>query len=245
MKIYVINLDRDSHRWSAISAALAKHENVSLERVSGVYGPNLPVVAIEILGGHIQATRHRGTMGAFISHVKAWEAVAESAEPYGVVLEDDAVLIGFDRILSLSRPDDADLIFLNDRMSPGSRYSPRDAPIHCADIAESLRTLNKSGFGVGGDGYLLTKRGAGRLLQAVSKDLLFGHVDWRLLRYCLKATDLEGEMKDTRVAQIVLHHHNPKLPPSWSVIKAYCLSTPIVAFATGGDSTRMAGDEPA
>ncbi len=244
MKVYVINLDRDIDRWSAISSTLSSHETLSPERLPGVYGPHLPSVAAILLGGHALPARQRGTLGAFISHLKAWEAVAELNEKYAVVLEDDAVLIGFERVLSLSVPEDADLVFLNDRMSPGSRYSPSRAPIHCADIIESLRTLNRSGFGVGGDGYLLSPIGARKLIAAVSKDRLFGHVDWRLLRYCLRQSDLEGEIKNTRVAQIVLHHHNPQLPPSWSVIKGYCIDNPIVAFATGGNSTRRAGDTP-
>ena len=243
MQLLVINLNRDSERWRLISNELSRHNSYNVLRVSAVYGPNLPAAVATIAADHLSGSLSRGTLGTFISHVKAWETFVALGIQNCIILEDDAVLIGFDRVSDVIIPEDADIIFLNDRMSPGSRFAPPVGVPRCMPINESLRALNRTGFGVGADGYFLTKQGAVSLLNAISKDLLFGHVDWRLLRYSLMPEDLSGDLENTRVAEIIPHHHNPQRPPAWGILKAYCLDLPLVAFATGGTSTREEADK--
>jgi GR25 family glycosyltransferase involved in LPS biosynthesis len=217
--------------------------NLAVQRIQAVYGPDLPAAASVLLWSNPSSPPRRGTLGTFLSHVKAWEAVACGTETYGVILEDDAMLLGFERLISFPLPEDAELVFINDRMSPGSRHAPPTGPIMCFPIAEALRSLNKTGQGVGGDGYILTKVGARKLLETVAKDRFFGHVDWRLLRYSVKAEDLHGEFAGTRVSEIIPHHHSKAFPPAWGVLRAYCLNKPLVAFGTGGTSTREEADQ--
>jgi hypothetical protein len=236
--VNVINLDREPERFNSISAGLAAVPGLHVKRISAIYGPDLPDAAALLLGGHPSVLRSLGTLGTFLSHIKAWEAVIQSGEEVAVILEDDAVLLGFERILSLEIPPDAELIFINDRMSPGSRHAPPAGPILCLPIVESLRVLNGSGRGVGGDGYILTRAAAHRLLEQIARDRCFGHVDWRLLRYGTSEDDVSGEMAGTRVGEIVANHHNSTIPPAWAIIKAYCVDRPLVAFATGSTSTR-------
>jgi GR25 family glycosyltransferase involved in LPS biosynthesis len=243
MKAFVINLDQDVARWESLSANLSSHSWLHFDRIKAVYGPDLPSVATQILAGHKTALRMRGTLGTFLSHVKAWEMIANSSDPLSIVLEDDAILLGLDRLRSLVVPADADLVFLNDRMSPGSRHSnPQPPVVECLPVLESLRKLKTVKHGVGGDGYILSQAGAVKLLRAVEVDRFYGHVDWRMLRYCLSPKDLGREFEDTRVDHVVRHHHNPNIAPAWSVLKAYCVSSPLVAFGVGSTSSRDEAD---
>jgi GR25 family glycosyltransferase involved in LPS biosynthesis len=243
MKAFVINLDQDAGRWATLSVDLSIYPWLEVKRIKAVYGPDLPDLAVKMLAADGATLKRRGTLGTFLSHVKAWEAVVETSEKLSIVLEDDAVLLSFDRLLRLEFPADADLVFLNDRMSPGSRHeNPRPPDVECLPILESVRKLRMVKHGVGGDGYILTQAGAAKLLRAVEADRLFGHVDWRLLRYSLSPEDLVPEFDDTQVGYVVRHHHNPNLSPAWAVVKAYCVSSPLVAFGTRATSSRDEAD---
>lgn len=225
-----------------MARSLNQCPSLSIERIPAIYGPDLPDAAVLMLTGHRSSVRHRGSLGCFLSHAKSWEAIAAGGEALALVMEDDAVLLGIERIAELRIPAGADLVFVNDRMSPGSRHARPVVPVTCLPMVESLRALYRSGFGVGGDGYIMTKRGATAALEAVAKDRFFGHIDWRLLRYSLTPADLAGEFEGTRVADIILNHHHKARPPAWGILNAYCLNSPLVAFATGGTSTRALAD---
>jgi GR25 family glycosyltransferase involved in LPS biosynthesis len=230
----VINLDRDHKRLERLYERLNVITDLNVRRVPGLYGKDLPDAACTAL------TRSKrwgkGEIGCFISHVKAWEAAAECDVPC-LVLEDDAVPHGLERIHHLLLPADADLVFVNNRTSL-STGAP-EAAIHCVPIVNAVRTLNVSGKGVGGDGYILTPVGARKLLDAVSADLFFGHVDWRMLRYSLRPSDLAGELAGTRCDHIIRHHHNPTLQPQWGVVNAWCLDNALVTFPIRHTSTRL------
>ena len=238
MLTFVVNLDMEISKWEQISAQLSAFADLRVRRLPAVHGSALPDMAAVMLGGHPQTLQMRGALGCFLSHAKIWEILSKADEDICLVLEDDAVLIGFERLSAIQIPADADLVFINDRMSPASRYSKVKSPIEFLDIHYALRVLNNSKRGVGTDGYIITKSGAAKLTAAVTKDLYFGHVDWRLLRYSTTEEDFASEFANTRVASIVPYHHNPGRPPAWGVIKAYCVDSPLVAFAVGGASTR-------
>jgi GR25 family glycosyltransferase involved in LPS biosynthesis len=237
---YVINLDRDRDRFGRLDDLLSGITYLSVTRVPGVYGADLPLTALKLLSLSSEWSKRRGEIGCFLSHVKAWEAIAMTSAPFCLVLEDDAVPLGLDRVAALTLPDDADLVFINDRMSPGSRYSSTDQAVECRPLHDSLRVLNQTSYGVGADGYLLTPVAAAKLIAAVEQDGCFGNLDWRLLRYSLEPGDLEQEFGGTRVDVVVRTHHNKLRPPKWGILKAYCINMPLVAFSTGGLSSRAA-----
>jgi GR25 family glycosyltransferase involved in LPS biosynthesis len=74
-----------------------------------------------------------------------------------------------------------DQIYEEKRDSPSGR---RDLSFHA--IIDSLGTIEKRGESVGGDGYLLSRRGARKLLRLLRTDGYFSHVDIRLLAYCVQ-----------------------------------------------------------
>lgn len=170
-----------------------------------------------------------------MSHMKAWEA-ATKASGWSMILEDDAAPVGFERLDDFALPLDADVVFINERMSPGAR-SETATEITAIPIGDSLAHLNKTGRGVGGDGYLISARAAETLLQAVASDGLFGHVDWRLLRYCVSEDFVASHFSDTRVGGVLKLDVHPQHPPRWGILKAYGVNQPLVCHAPPGNSS--------
>jgi GR25 family glycosyltransferase involved in LPS biosynthesis len=235
--IYVINLDRDKDRFAKIAQQVADWPLFGLTRIPGVSGSELPRAARYLLAGQENWADRKGEVGCFLSHVKAWEAVASGVEPSAIIVEDDARFRNLSLLGEVVIPADADLIFLNDRMSPGDRYGTLEVAPIVVSVHAAINHLGGN-RGVGGDGYLLTRGGAEKLIGAVSHDHCYGHVDWRLLRYSLQEADVEGVVHSEELRWIIRHHHNPLIPPAWGVIKAYCLSEPLIAHG-GVDSTRV------
>ena len=227
---FVINLEKDVKRLETISVSLANEMMFEMVRIPAIAGNDLPHIIRSILAHNDGWASHKGEIGCFLSHIKAWETVAATTTPFSVILEDDAILCGMHRIISANLPEDFDLIFINDRMSVGLRTDASSIPLSFVPVKNNIYLLNERDGGVGGDGYVLTPSGAKKLLATVAKDLCFGHVDWRLLRYCVAPDHLLGALEDSFVASVLINHHNPHLPPAWDILRAYCTNTPLVHF---------------
>jgi len=98
-KIYLINLDKSKDRLDSCFDRLNK-QNVTFQRISAVLGDGLTEQQksrnysqkLNEEKYHYQLTN--GEIGCYLSHRKAWEKIANSDDPYAVVLEDDIKLIG-------------------------------------------------------------------------------------------------------------------------------------------------------
>ena len=230
--VICINLDGDIERWSHIERLLPSISGIDLHRLPATNGRQLSDNACHLLVGSEQWISRRGEIGCFLSHVRAWEIIAKSLVPFCVVIEDDISLLGFERIEMLKFPDKFDIIFINDRTSPGGRDSSIcEIPV-CLPISRSLDALNRTKDGVGSDGYLITPVAAQKLLDATEKDLYFGNIDWRLMRYCVSEELLNKYFINSRVDLVIKNHHNPLLRPAWNILLGYCLSHPLVGFGT-------------
>ena len=240
LSTWLINLDCDEGRWVAMSQALQAFPNVMLKRVPAVFGKQLPDAACLLLSDSASWVARKGELGCFLSHVATWEAIKNAATEWCLVLEDDVTPRSLDRILKADGLAEYDLVFVNDRMSPGDRDKPVDTHVTCLPIRCALNVLNYTGKGVGSDGYLIRPAAAARLLDATRQDLYFGNIDWRLLRYSVSKELLE-EFRHTRVCPIVSGHHNPTRPPGWGLLRGGCMSSPFVTYKLGIKS-RIAGD---
>jgi len=220
----VINLARDRERRDAVLGQFAGLPGLQPEIVTGIYGTSLPDSVCEALVREKRWAKNKGTIGCFLSHVKAWEEVARISSRFAIVLEDDINVSALKHLPSLDLPADADIVFINDRMSPGDGLG---API-ALPIARALRRLEAVRGGPGGDGYLLTPAGAAKLLAACGTDFYFGHVDGRLLRYASTEEDLATLPADSWIVGVVRHHRHPTLIPKLGLLKGYCLSVPLV-----------------
>jgi GR25 family glycosyltransferase involved in LPS biosynthesis len=92
MKIYYINLDRSSDRLENIHIQEEKI-NLKFDRIRAIDGYLLShderVKNCSLMGNLICTD---SMIGCFLSHKKAWEAIANGPDEYGIVLEDDCIL---------------------------------------------------------------------------------------------------------------------------------------------------------
>jgi len=237
LDVLVINLAKDVDRREALLAQFSKFADLRPRIVEGVHGSALPDNTCEALAQDRRWARNKGTIGCFLSHVKAWEEVARLTDRFALVIEDDVNVSGLRHLATLALPDDAEIVFVNDRMSPQEAgATPAVLPIWRA-----LELLEAAHGGPGGDGYLLTPEGARKLLAACTKDFYFGHVDGRLLRYATSEDDLAKLPDKSWIAGVVRYHRHPTLVPALALLKGYCLSVPLVKHL-GVPSIREAED---
>src|SRR4051812_32560371 len=111
---YIINLEADGDRLSAMLRQTEKFGAIRTAVVTAIRGDAVPESVRRVLAQDANWAKFKGTLGCFLSHVKAWEAFLNSGEPYGIILEDDVELVALERLFALEIPEDADIIFLND-----------------------------------------------------------------------------------------------------------------------------------
>lgn len=236
---FVINLDKDRDRRDAILRQFDGLADLEPRIVEGVYGRHLPDGLCEHLAQEKQWAKHKGTIGCFLSHVKAWEEVARLDDRFAIVLEDDVNVAGLARLADIALPEDAEIVFINDRMCGEGRGAPAATP-----MLRALQRLEASHGGPGGDGYILTPAGARKLLAALATDYYYGHVDGRLLRYATGEDDLAALPEKSWIVGVVRHHRHPSLVPKLGLLKGYTLSAPLVRHL-GVVSIREAEDSGA
>jgi GR25 family glycosyltransferase involved in LPS biosynthesis len=176
-----------------------------------------------ILTANPQWISNKGAIGCFLSHVRVWEAIAATKCEYAVVLEDDVHISGLHLLPEIDFPDTADFVFINHRMCLN-----RQTPIEALPIWHALEQQDHTRSGAGTDGYIVTPSAARRLISACERDLFFGHVDGRLLRYVSSESDLTKLGPNSWIAAIIRNHHNPRLVPALGILNGFCLSTPLV-----------------
>lgn len=234
--VLVINLDRDVARMQTMSQRLARMDCVDMHRITAVPGGMLPLqTRMHLSGSRGWATR-AGEIGCFLSHIKAWEYVAASDQPYCVVLEDDTDPVRLELLSATRLPSNFHVAFINDRMSISAELA--DAPVQFQPVAKTLAKLCSQLRGPGTDGYLLTPIGATRLLKAVDEDGVFGHVDQRLVRYCIRPSDFDGLDDPGGMADRIKHRHRPDHPPHWNVLRGFSATRALVSHDASTSSRK-------
>ena len=178
----VINLDRNPERMVEIGRQFAGSA-VPLRRQPAVEGGRLPAAAVRRLTG--SAGSPRGTLGCFLSHAAAWEALLASADSHALILEDDVIpLLDLPPTLGpLGIPNGCDLCFVNDRLEPRLGFAA--AGLRTQPLALTMAGFHPDDNAPGGDGYILSRAAAEKLLDWVAEDGMADDVDWRLLAYAL------------------------------------------------------------
>lgn len=96
---YLINLDGSEQRLTQSSQRLAE-QGIEFERISAVLGKALTEQErLEHYSPELNRKQYYyplspAQIGCYLSHRKAWQKIAESDEPFGIVLEDDFILPG-------------------------------------------------------------------------------------------------------------------------------------------------------
>jgi GR25 family glycosyltransferase involved in LPS biosynthesis len=95
LRINVINLDKDTARWEVLVQRLTASgvPQTAIHRLPAVYGINLSkqdLASKATFKARLFCTP--GMIGCYLSHVKFWEKVRSESVPYQLVLEDDAIV---------------------------------------------------------------------------------------------------------------------------------------------------------
>jgi len=176
----VVNLDRNTERW-AWTQRLFGQGPVPLHRIPAIEGSRLPAPAVQLLCAN---PGMRGTLGCFLSHAAAWESLALQRLDHLLVIEDDVIpLLDLPpRLGPLGLPPDYDICFVNDRLEPRIDPDAANAPsLH--RLADAMLGFLPEDNAPGGDGYIISAKGAAKLLAWVAQDGFTGDLDWRLLAY--------------------------------------------------------------
>ncbi len=237
LRILCVNLDEEVERMHRIRERFGALDGFELVRSPGLHGSIFPQAIFPLL---TKTTRSGpGTLGCFLAHVTAWESVANANAP-ALVIEDDVRPIDLERLFDVRIPPDVDLLFVNGRMADGAGGEPEVRSLR--SILPVKAALPPPQASVGGDGYLLFPEGARKLLAAIGRDGVGGHVDWRLFRYGLAFADVAALPGDPWfVKRPILREQGP----GWGVITAYRLSSPLVHYFESMGSTRLQLDQAA
>ena len=236
--VFVLNLERDESRRQMITKQLDGVTGFDVRIINGCYGPTLPdSVCLTLTQDHTWV-QFKGTIGCFLSHVRAWEEIVKLSSAFAIVIEDDVQVENIGRLISLHIPPDAELVFINERLSA---KIPNPAELCVLPMWRALQRLDTLHSSPGADGYLLTPEGAKKILAACCRDLYFGHVDGRLLRYATSEVDLAALPNDSWIGSVIRNHHHQRLMPALGLVRGYCLSQPIVSHR-GIISSREIGD---
>jgi len=234
LQALVINMDEDTDRFARLSDDFREIDMVRLERVVGVNTRELPRLALDKLTDYSTVNPPKGTLGCFLAHIKAWETIADSNMKWTLVLEDDALPLSFSRFNPSAIPDDAEIIFVNQRACPVVEPISANAEPGFMQTSEllfyksKLTTLQSP---PGLEGYILTRAGAISLINAVKVDGFRGHVDWRVFRYTLDKEVARSAVQSTWMeSRQVISPAVDRTGWKWAILKGYCMSPPLVSL---------------
>jgi GR25 family glycosyltransferase involved in LPS biosynthesis len=199
--VILINLERDRDRLDRMTLELAG-QDIALTRLDAVLGTTVPRAMIDALPG--ASALRPGTLGCFLSHMRAWEMVAASADTEGaVILEDDVnVLRDLAECHAMAVGTGKDVVFLNHRMAPPQRSNAAASEVLSIVDAVLARTGRK-GSACGTDAYFLSRHGARTLLQLVQQQGARLDVDWLVLYATIGAMGLPAIASNETFARIL------------------------------------------
>lgn len=194
--VYVINRAKDMERLQRFSGS-CRRWGMNFERLEAVncaasdfdfrhYEKDIA----ETFYGKTQFLR--GAVGCFLSHSAAWRKLLESDFSHAVICEDDAVFLGPipRRACDYQMPEDFDLVYLNQRLSGFPSHASESIGSFFRfssvfDSAKAILTASKLMSAPGGEGYLLSRKGAGKILRIFQEMRIYMEVDWFLFFHSL------------------------------------------------------------
>jgi glycosyl transferase family 25 len=159
IRAFYLNLDEEVARRHSIEDQLACI-GIPAERIDAVDGskPLPPELSYYFDARHVMDV---GALGCYASHIKAWRQITRKALPHALVLEDDAILPpGLSGLLSdiiATLPKGWDMVHLG--------TEPDRAVCEIAKVGRR-KIVQFSRVPPGAVGYLISRAGAQKLLQA-------------------------------------------------------------------------------
>ncbi len=221
--VLVLNLDRNPERWDAVQDQF-RGCRAPIHRLAGIEGVRLAAPAVQRLTGRADAPR--GTLGCFLSHAAAWQAVLDRGLAQALVVEDDVIPM-IDLPPRIALPPGYDVCFVNGRLNRQTDASWTTRPL--LDVMQGFPAWENA---PGGDGYFVSAAGARALLDLAAADGFGDDVDWRLMAYGIADAAALGE-GHARGEIGRLHAGLPRRPP----LAMYGLS-PALIHTVGVSSDR-------
>lgn len=235
MLVLYVNLDQDRQRLERLRSELAS-QGIAGERIAAVPGNTMPRAARAFIPG--ASDTPPGTLGCYLSHIRAWEAIVDSGREGAIVLEDDLRLLrDLAECYDLARASGYDLVYFNNRMSPKEQTAGGAALVPLAEIM--MEKVATGDFNGGTDGYYLARAGAQILLDMVARGGVWGNVDWAMV-----SASFGGDGVPQLAANQELWQRLDKMTRyyklSTPLLKAASLRLPAVRHAGWMGSTRNA-----
>ena len=196
VKTFCINMDRDTTRLTRARAMLAP--GVDFHRSPGVSGVAVPEVLLQQAGLEVTVAR-KAQVGCHLSHIRAWERIRDDVPEgeYGLVAEDDAHFtcgpgVGLHEAIECARTQGLDLLFINEEANYFMPLPTSVDDLAAVTVEDALASVGDNvQTGWGGEGYLLTPKGAAELIDMSMKFGILAGLDWQIALYAM--TDLTGD----------------------------------------------------
>lgn len=246
--VYVINLDRDGKRMESFNLR-AKKLGIRYKRIRALdaqesgfsFKPYEHLIGEKFYGNKIFP---RGSVASFLSHRKAWLAFLDTRQTIALICEDDALLLGPlpKSAAEFQCPKNADIIFVNNRMCEAfynKKYfdtCSRDKPNYYR-IYEALMNICKEKIYLGGpglDGYLVTRKGAQRLLKLYDEIKYSMNNDWFVV-----LNSLNKENRDAYLNAEGSGRMNKISLPDGPCLESYVMLPPLVDLGDFETSVQM------
>ena len=201
LPIFVINRARDDARLAAFRQA-AEAAGCDFERIDAIDGhdPEAPLFLYRDYLGESFWGGDEIKPGAFacaLSHRAAWKRLLADGADAALICEDDVSLeaSAFDLMKAAAARDDWDVIFANERMAEWRAVGSVKSDNRLLPLDRCATRISKAGDppgAPGADAYLLSRRGAEKLLTALSARKVVAGVDWLMVAASLGPAALPG-----------------------------------------------------
>ncbi|WAP52911.1 hypothetical protein OL239_07170 [Arthrobacter sp. ATA002] len=230
---YVLNMPSDVRKLNLVSAHLNRLD-VRMERQAGVDAGTMTAGEWAAWAGHDRLNLGAGAMGCALGHVAMWERFLASSDSFCLMMEDDAYpFVHGDIGALIDGAEEFDVLFVHNGMSALKSGNLRHG---YTSVWEALEKRPEGG-GWGAYGYILSKAGAEKLVDAVRADRITGHIDGQIASYGVHPT-AEVKSNAQRIGRSI---HSKSSSKTYLNIK--CAQFPLIGTIDFGDSSigRMGG----
>ncbi|MHA7155903.1 glycosyltransferase family 25 protein [Arthrobacter sp. TMN-50] len=224
----IINLREDSRKYD-LAIALYEKMGLSLDRVEATRGTDISKFVRSSVVSKSGQLLGPGAVGCALSHIAAWERIANSTEQHGLILEDDGLPYSWQNIDGIIQDAGTfDILYVNERMSSAARTEyERGVSL----LWDTLQSRPEKMHGWGADGYIVSREAAQKLLEMISGDKIVGHIDGQIGSYGIDAAS-KAISRAQRVGLNCRKNMQPHKP-----LRIKCLRFPLVASYDFGYSS--------
>jgi len=212
-QIYLVNVPRE-HERRIKCVEQFKNIGINPTIISAYDGhdPSFPFHKYKNLSGHDlwgdPKTFKPGAFACYLSHAECWKKIAGGNSPYGLIVEDDIIINRkfFENFSIGACVENFDIIFINSgakRLINILNNVPEIKFVCLGEILTKVILIYKELPAVGAYGYIVSKKGATKLLNIMNEDRICMGVDLAMVLYSL---DLENIKKLNNILSDKMPH---------------------------------------